>query len=186
MLAAVLNRLLGQSAQTAERLAQFAGRTVRIETPVAKANFVLTDTGAFAASAADPEATICLPVDFFMQRSHRSAQALATARYEGDIALASAIAEILASLRFEGEQWLSAKLGDVIAHRLLKTVDRIGNLPASVGGRLLSTYAEYVATEAPLLPKAQEMESWMQEIAMLRADLAQLEQRIQAVETHRH
>lgn len=183
MLAALLNRMLQDTPEIAASLAQFAGHTLSIETPVAKAHLVLTAMGQFAQSAAEPEASIEFPMAFFVLRSQQPMQALAEVKYDGDVQLAGDVATLLAQLHFDRAQWLSDKVGDVLAHRLLKASDTLGAIPASVGARLLQACKEYLSEDVNTLPKSQEVKVWVMDVAEIQIQLAQLEARIQSLES---
>lgn len=182
ILQGVLNRLLGHSPDAVRGLLPFAGRTVRIVTPLKSALLVITDDGRFGSSAAEPEATLSLPFSFFMLRTHDPVAAARQIDRAGAQDLADGAGEALARLRWDAAEELSELVGDVLAHRLIKLAGKVGGIPGAIGSRLLMTYGEYWRDENPLLPRAEKVEKWQAEIEQFRSDIARLEKRITKLE----
>ena len=178
ILAAALNRLIARSPDAAAELARWAGRNVRIETPLARATLVLTGDGRLGTSRAEPEAVLRLPLAFFIERSHNPAAAARRIELGGDAELGGQVGHALALLRWDTAEELSSLVGDALAHRILRLAGRVGGLPGAIGGRLLASYAEYWRDEEPLLPKSGEVECWKTGVDALRDDIARLEKRI--------
>ena len=182
ILAAALNRLLNHSPDAAFALARHAGRNVRIETPLIKATLVLTEDGRLGETVAEPEATLVLPLSFFIVRTHNPAAAARQIELGGDAELAGQVGHALAMLRWDAAEELSVLVGDVVAHRLVRLAGKLGGIPGALGTRLLATYAEYWRDEEPLLPQARQVEHWQAEVVALRDDIARLEKRIEKLE----
>lgn len=182
ILAAALNRLLIHSPEAAAELARYAGRNVRIETPLLKATLVLTGEGRLGETGADPEVTLILPLSFFIVRTHNPAAAARQIELIGDVELGGHVGHALAMLRWDAAEELSALVGDVVAHRLVRFAGLVGGIPGALGGRLLATYAEYWRDENPILPKADQVERWQASVDALRDDIARLEKRIEKLE----
>lgn len=182
ILAATLNRLLNHSPEAAMELARWSGRNVRIETPLLSSTLVLTDDGRLGNTGAEPEATLILPLSFFIVRTHNPAAAARQIELSGDVELGGHVGHALAMLRWDAAEDLSALVGDVVAHRMVKFAGLVGGLPGALGGRLLAVYAEHWRDEARVLPDAAEVEHWQNEVDALRDDLARLEKRIQRLE----
>lgn len=185
ILQGVLNRLLGHSPKAREALQPFAGRTVRITTPLKNATLVITQDGRLGASAAEAEATIDLPLSFFIARTHDPVAAERWIESSGEPALARAVSLALSLLRWDAAEELSALIGDVVANRLLKLAGVVGGVPGAIGGRLLKTYFEYWRDEASLLPRAEQVSLWQRDLARLQEDLASLERRVTKMESSR-
>ena len=182
ILQGMLNRLLAHCSAAGAMLVPLAGRNVRIETPLKSAMLVITDDGRFGRSGATAEATLKLPLSFFIIRTHNPAAAAGQIEYSGDVVLGGLVGEALAQLRWDTADELSSLVGDMLAHRLAKFAGVVGGIPGAIGGRSLKNYAEYWRDENPLLPKAEEVERWQCEVARLRADLERAEQRIRKIE----
>ncbi len=182
ILAATLNRLLGHSPDAAVALARWSGRNVRIETPLNSATLVLTEDGRLGKTEAEPEATLILPLSFFIVRTHNPAAAARQIELSGDSELGVHVGHALAMLRWDAAEDLSALVGDVVAHRMVRLAGLVGGIPGALGGRMLVAYAEYLRDEDAMLPKAEQVERWQSEVDALRDDLARLEKRIQRLE----
>ncbi len=182
ILAATLNRLLNHSPEAAMELARWSGRNVRIETPLISSTLVLTTDGRLGKTAAAPEATLILPLSFFIVRTHNPAAAARQIELAGDAELGGHVGHALAMLRWDMAEDLSALVGDVVAQRMVRLAGLVGGIPGALGGRLLAAYAEYLRDEDAILPKAAQVESWQSEVDALRDDLARLEKRIQRLE----
>ena len=182
ILQGILNRLLAHCPATSAMLVSLAGRNVRIETPLKSATLVITDDGRFGRSGAMAEATLKLPLSFFIIRTHNPAAAARQIEYSGDAVLGGLVGEALAQLRWDTADELSALVGDMLAHRLTKFAGVVGGIPGAIGGRLLKSYAEYWRDENPLLPKADDVEHWQCEVTRLHEDLERIEQRIRQIE----
>jgi ubiquinone biosynthesis protein UbiJ len=181
MLAAVLNRLLAHSLDVRSQLATQAGRTLRIETPLKNETLVVMPDGRLAHSAAAPEATLILPLSFFIARTHAAEAAAQQVERHGDPAFAGELAQTLSQLRWDAAETLSDLLGDILAHRLLRLAGRFGGVPGAIGGRLLKTYVEYLRAESALLADPAEVAHWRADVEALAHDLVALEVRVQQI-----
>lgn len=182
ILQGALNRLLGHTPAAQAVLRPFSGRNVRIETPLKSATLVITEDGYFGSTVAEPEATLRLPLSFFIIRTHSPVAAARQIESAGMEDLCTGVSQALSLVRWDAAEDLSVLIGDVLAHRLIKLATIAGGIPGAIGGRLLLTFTEYWRDEAPLLPRAEQMDSWRDAVTQLRDELAALERRIAELE----
>ncbi len=182
MLAAVLNRLLSHSPAAKEALAAQSGRSVRIETPLKNATLVMMPDGKLAHSDAPAEATLVVPLSFFIVRTHDPVAAAQQIELSGDIELGEQVGCALSLLRWDAAEDLSELVGDVLANRLLKLAGVFGGVPGAIGGRLVKSYAEYLRDESGILANPVEVGCWGNAVSALNKDLAALEKRLQQLE----
>lgn len=182
MLAAVLNRLLAHSPTALSELAAFAGRTVRIETPLKNETLVMMSDGRLAHSEAQAEATLILSLSFFIVRTHDPVAAAQQIELTGDHVLAGRVGRALSLLRWDAAEELSELVGDVLANRLIKLAGVFGGIPGAIGGRLMKSYAEYLRDEDGMLANPVDVGLWANEVNALGRRLSTLEARLQQLE----
>lgn len=182
MLAAVLNRLLTHSPSARSALAGLSGRLIRVETPLRNETLRIEPDGRLVRSEAVAEASLVLPLSFFIVRTHDPAAAAQQVELAGDIALGGQVAHAFSLLRWDAAEDLSELVGDVLANRLLKLAGVFGGVPGAIGGRLVKTYAEYLRDESGLLASPLEVGRLGNDVNVLSRDIAELEKRISRLE----
>ena len=101
----------------------------------------------------------------------------------GDSASARRLMEILQNLEIDWEEQLAKITGDLPAHWFGNLLRRGGAWGRAQGEALQQSVGEYAREELRLLPSAEEMAAFLDDVDTLRADCDRLEQRIQRLET---
>ncbi len=182
MLAAIINRLLNHSPEASAALAQSAGRIICIKTPLLKETLVLTENGRLGETVALAEATLELPLTFFIVRAHDPAAAVRQLLLQGDVDLGGQVGRALGMLRWDAAEELSMIIGDALASRAMRFAGMLAEIPGALSGRLMATSVEYWRDEAAFLPKREQVEHWQAAVDMLRDDIARLEKRLERLE----
>lgn len=182
LLARILNHLLAQAPAQQSELASLAGRTLRLELPLAAANVVITEQGLLAESKGEPEATLAMSARFFMTRMADRQVASRQVRITGDAELAAKAGNVLAALQWDAAEDASLVLGDVLAHRLSQVASKAISAPKEMGMRMAQTLVEYARDERKILPQKQQVAAFCDAVDALRDDIARLEKRLQRLE----
>lgn len=177
---AVANHLLAQAEWARARLAEHAGKQLRLELGLDTVLLRIAaggdvETGEPAAHAdlvvaLSPISVAKLPLD-------RDA-AWREARVEGDMELAAAISYVLANLRWDYEDDLSRVVGDVAAYRIARGVRQLSAWPAQAGRSLAQSIGEYLAEERQMLATKLCAEEFTEEVDELRDAVERLDKRI--------
>ncbi|WP_148716965.1 ubiquinone biosynthesis accessory factor UbiJ [Chitinolyticbacter meiyuanensis] len=178
MLAGLVNRLLAHDAAAGAELARHAGRVLRLEFPVIAGTLAITADGRFEKSTAESEATLSLPLAFFIAFVFDHASAQRQLHLSGDAELAMAVGRVLGELRWDVAEELSSFVGDIAAQRIIKLAGRFGGIPGAIGARMFSHLVEYWRDEAPLLANKMDVARYCGEVDVLRDDVARLAKRI--------
>ena len=176
-----LNHLLSQNSWALPRLARYAGKTMRFNiAPLSFAYTILQDGLLANAEPATTTAdTLCIiPPSLLPRLALHDESAPGEVRSEGDASLLAEIFFLSRHLRWDAAEDLSHVTGDIAAERIVQTLQaahqqlRDGSLNFSLAA------AEYWTEERPLLAKPQQAATFMQQVDILRDDVARLEQRI--------
>lgn len=100
-------------------------------------------------------------------------------RIEGDTDCAFAIKRLLGQARPDWEEALAGALGDIPAHFVFQGLNRARAAMSYAINQLAANAVEFAQQDARALPRPAELEAFLDEIAVLRDDVARLEQRIQ-------
>lgn len=100
---------------------------------------------------------------------------------EGNADLAATVQQLFRQLRWDMEEDLSKVFGDVFAHRMAEDGRRFAAWNKEAADRLARNFAEYWTEERPLLARPGEVHQFLADVARLRDELAQLDQRIEAL-----
>lgn len=173
-----LNHLLAQNSWAFERLARFSGKTARFEVaPLSFAYTILPDGALTSADKAATPDVLCVIAPSLLPRlALHDELAHAQIQSAGDAALLSEIFFLSRNLRWDAAEDLSHVTGDIAAERIVQTVQ--GKQFGASAVNLAQAAAEYFTEEQPLIAKPQQINSFMQQVDILRDDLARLEQRI--------
>ena len=98
---------------------------------------------------------------------------------EGDAELLKEIFFLSRNLHWDAAEDLSHVTGDIAAERIVQTVQSVQQQLRDAALNLSQAAAEYWTEERPLLAKPQQVSAFMQQVDMLRDDVARLEQRIE-------
>lgn len=190
---AAINHLLVREAWAREQFAPYAGKTVRLATPLLALELRVRDDGllealplpAVAVESDAPSAahtfdvTITAAADAlpaFAQGGQ--AAAMKHVRIDGDAEFASTIARLAEHLRWEPEEDLASLIGDAPAHQLTQSARAALTQTRRAARNLLESALEYVLDEDPQLVRRTALEQMSDELVSLRDTLARLEKRI--------
>lgn len=178
----LLNRLLDTQPGARAKLAGHAGKTARIELPLAGLGFSLAEGGLLRPAATDavPETTIRLSADILMRLLLGDRNALKQARVDGDGLFA---ADISAAL--DGFDWalaLRPMVGDIAAARADQAIAGFGAWRDKAHEAIGRSLAEYSVHEAEMLASRPAVDRFVAEVDTLRDDVARLEARLALLE----
>ncbi len=176
----VLNHLLAQNNWALQRLANFPGNTVRFDiAPFSFACTILADGSLQSVdSSAGVDAVCTIPPSLLPRLAAHDEMAHTEIRTEGDTALLTEIFFLSRNLRWDAAEDLSSFTGDIMAERLVQTFHSARQQMLNAAVNLSQATAEYLTEERPLIAKPQQLSGFMQQVDILRDDLARLEQRI--------
>ena len=180
-LLAAINHLLGQAAWAREKLAPFAGHAARIKLPPFEAAFLVADDGCIAAPApeAEFEVSISLPAATPLLALQGKDAVVRAARIEGSAEFAEALGFVIRNLRWDAEEDLSKIVGDIAAHRIVAGTRELAGWQRRAALNLAENLAEYFTEEQPLIARRAAIADFSAEVALLRDDVARLEQRLE-------
>jgi ubiquinone biosynthesis accessory factor UbiJ len=177
---AALNHLLTQNSWALPRLARFAGKTARFD--IAPFSFVCTilQDGMLRAAHADSSAdALCVIAPSLLPRlALHDENAHAEIHSEGDAELLKEIFFLSRNLNWDAAEDLSHVTGDIAAERIVQTVQSAHQQLRDAAMNLSRAAAEYLTEERPLLAKPMHVSTFMQQVDVLRDDVARLELRI--------
>ena len=165
------NRLLAQDAWARERLAPFAGRTVRIEgPPLPPVRITVREDGLLAAEATDKPADAVISVR------------PGAIEVSGDEALAEALRLLVRNVRPDIEEELSRFVGDIPARRIAQGAKDFASWQRDAAARLAESFGRYLVDEARILTPQPELDELARSIAELVERLDRLEKRLPPLE----
>ena len=180
LVSTVAHHLLEQADWARLRLAEYAGKQVRIVAPVGSVSMEITDDGNVASvePGENPDLVITLTpmsaVQWFTDRQ----QAWREARVEGDAELAAAIAHVASNLRWDFEEDLSHFVGDAAAHRIGQDVRRLSAWPREAAESSAHGVAEFLSEESHLLATPLQAEMFAKDVDDLRDAAERLDKRL--------
>lgn len=178
--AAALNHLLTQNSWTFQRLARFAGKTVRFDIAPFIFTYTILSDGRLrsADESSDADAQCSIAPSLLPRLALRDEMAHAGIRSEGDPALLAEIFYLSRNLRWDAAEDVSQFTGDIAAERIVQTLQSFHQQLRDSVLNLSQSAAEYWTDERPLLAKPQQVSVFMQQVDTLRDDVARLDQRI--------
>ncbi|TJZ73025.1 ubiquinone biosynthesis accessory factor UbiJ [Chitiniphilus eburneus] len=179
ILSRLLNRLLAHDAAATAELGRYAGRTVRLVFPVISDTLTISAEGRFADHDQPAEATLRLPLAFFIAFMFDRTAAQQRLALEGDAELAAGVGRVLGGIRWDLADELSQLVGDVAANRLVWLAGKVGGVPGAIGSRMALHLIEYWRDEASLLADKDAVARFCGEVDTLRDDVARLDKRLQ-------
>ena len=112
----------------------------------------------------------------------RSALHTGDVQISGDTELGQQLRDILASMDIDWEEHLSRFTGDVIAHQVGNAARTSKRWVQQSSAALLQDAGEYLQYERELLPDRVQVETFMQQVDVLRDDVERLEARVQRLQ----
>ena len=179
---AVLNHLLAQQEAIRLRLAEHAGRRIRVELSPLRVTAVILGDGYAGQTDGEPEATVQLASSALIKRATGGTPGAGDVRLSGDSELGLALARILADLRWDAVEDLSRLVGDMAAYRAERWVRGALGVKGEVAWRLASAYAEHLKEETPLLCKHAQVDAWHAQVDHVRDDVARADKRLARLE----
>ena len=108
----------------------------------------------------------------------RSALHTGDIQISGDTELGQQLRDILAAMDIDWEEHLSKFTGDVIAHQAGNAARASQRWAQQSSAALLQDTGEYLQYERELLPDRVQVETFMQQVDVLRDDVERLEARV--------
>lgn len=178
--AVALNHLLKQNGWASLRLAPFAGMTAKFEiAPFSMAYTILQDGSLRIADVSVQADALCvIPPSLLPRLALQDEMAQSEIRSEGDPGLLSEIFFLSRNLRWDAAEDLSGMTGDIAAERIVSTAQNVQQKLREASMNLSKAASEYLTEELPVLAKPRQISSFLQQVDVLRDDLARLELRI--------
>lgn len=178
--AAALNHLLAQNGWALARLARFAGKTARFDiAPFSFACTILADGTLRSADASTTaDAILIIPPTLLPRLALHDEHAQAEIHTEGDAALLTEIFFLSHNLRWDAAHDLSRITGNAAAERIMQTVQGARQRLHDASENLSKSATTYFTEEHPLLAGRQQVAAFVQQVDILRDDVARMEQRI--------
>lgn len=182
---AFINHLLAGEDWARDRLKLHAGQALRLELGTLAWALAITAEGFFAGGdeSAAAAVTITLPADAPLRALSDRPALLAAAQISGSAELAETVGFLLRNLRWDLENDLARVVGDIAARRLVEGGRRLGGWQAAQARNLAQNLAEYFTEESALIARRQDLADFADEVAALQERLAQIEQRVAALES---
>lgn len=181
-MAVAINTLTQQQVWAAQRLAQHAGKTIRITVGGFQLNLSIEPDGQLvrAHDSAVPDVTLEILVEKFnpiaLLGQSRKPDMAEYVHVSGQAALAQVMSELARDLRPDPEDALAQWLGDVPARRLVRGAKQVLNTAQTFGLSLSQNLAEYLSEETDALVGKPAMLAHKSEQSGLLAALERLEQ----------
>jgi ubiquinone biosynthesis accessory factor UbiJ len=178
--AAALNHLIEQNSWALTRLARYAGKTARFDIAPFSFSWTVQHDGTLRAaegsSAAD--ARCIIDPSLLPRLVLHDEKAHAGIRTEGDAGFLKEIFFLSRNLRWDAAEDLSRVTGDIAAERIVQAVQNIHLQIREAAINFTRAAAEFITEERPLLAKSRHISVFLQQVDVLRDDVARLEQRI--------
>jgi ubiquinone biosynthesis accessory factor UbiJ len=182
MLTEALNRLLSHDPPAREKLAAYAGKTVRFDLTPIVLNTQINERGFFVEFKPDPAAQfdlkIALPLTSTPLAVLGKERVLQEARIEGNIALGNAINALIENLPLAIEQETENVLGPVIAHGLSQAGQRVSKLFSAINESMTRNLAHTLKQPDGPVPAAQNVRDWAYEVNATAQRTEALAQRV--------
>lgn len=181
-----LNHLLAGESWARQRLAAFAGKTVRLQFGGDRAiGITIGETGLLEGGGdltQSASVSVTLPVDAPARLLVDRASLFSSATIAGSVELAETLGFVFRNLRWDVEYDLSQIVGDILARRGVQFARQFVDWQRRSAERLALATADYLTGEAATVARRSEVEAFCSEVDSLRDDLARLEKRLQRVE----
>ncbi|GGA64460.1 hypothetical protein GCM10011369_02260 [Neiella marina] len=98
---------------------------------------------------------------------------------DGDVKVASQIAEALSNIQFDSEEWLSQRIGDVPAHLLVSSLKRLERWAGDRKQTMEVDVQEYLQDEIHWLPASAEFRQFSRQVDELTSRCQRLSERVE-------
>lgn len=182
LLATLLNRLLADQPGAAARLANHAGKRLRIGLPLSRIDLAVDANGHLSAAGADEafDCEIRIPPDVLLALPMLGGGALAGARITGDGVLAADLSALLRQLDWAVA--LAPYVGPVVAARADQALHGLARWHAEAREAVARSVAEYLVHEAGMLAEGESVREFVREVDELREAADRLAARIALLE----
>jgi ubiquinone biosynthesis protein UbiJ len=179
---AALNHLLTQNSWALPRLARFAGKTARFDIAPFSFSCTILQDGMLRAADADADSSadaLCVIAPSLLPRlALHDENAHTGIHTEGDAELLKEIFFLSRNLNWDPAEDLSHVTGDIAAERIVQSVQSAQQQLRDAAMNFSRAAAEYLTEERPLLAKPLQVSTYIQQVDVLRDDVARLELRI--------
>jgi len=175
-----LNHLFTQNSWALQRLVPFAGMTARFDIAPFSYSYTILDDGYFSSadSAAKADALCVIAPSLLPRLALHDESAHKEILSEGDADLLAEIFFLSRNLRWDVAEDISVMTGDIAAERIMQTMQGAHQQFRHAAANLTLAATEYLTEERPLLIKPRQLFLFIQQVDILRDDVARLEQRI--------
>lgn len=176
-----LQHLCAQNTWARPHLLPHAGKTIRFDFVLAKANLTILEDGSLgmAGGTAAPEASIHAPPSLMLRILANDEAAKKELRIEGDTALAADFAKVLQHMRWDFADDLSKLVGDIPAEKISSFAKSSAHAAKQQITNLADMLAEYWQEEAPVLAKKRQVDTFNASVDALVSDVDRLEKRLE-------
>ncbi len=183
-IASFLQHIQSQNTWAQPILQTHAGQSILIDTKLAKAHWLILETGEFtlAGETATPDATISTTPSNLLRLAAKDEKATEGIVITGDTALTTALATVISKLRWDIADDLSHVMGDVASEKLVNGANQVRASVQDTADNLGDMLKEYLVEEAMLLAKPTQIDTFNTAIDTLKADTARLSKRIEQLQ----
>lgn len=176
-----LQHLCAQNAWAKPHLIGHAGKTIRFDFVLAKANLTILEDGSLgmAGETAAPEASIHAPPSLMLRILANDEAAKKELRIEGDTALAADFAKVLQHMRWDYADDLSKVVGDIPAEKISDFAKKSASTAKRQITNLADMLAEYWQEEVPVLAKKRQVDAFNTSVDALVGDVDRLGKRLE-------
>lgn len=185
-----INALLVREPWAARRLAEHAGKSVRLsltESWVMQVSIGSDGSLSACDQAVTADVALSIPAGrrselWAAWRRGGPAGVKGLMHIQGDAGLAQLVSELAAGLRWDVEDDLSHVVGDVAALRLMAGARQLGAGLQQSLCRLQDNLAEYLGEESGLVLQRSDFRSWQADLQQLHGQIDALDKRLRAAE----
>jgi ubiquinone biosynthesis accessory factor UbiJ len=181
MITRFLQHITSQNQWSKTHLQPFAGKVVRFDFVLAKADLLILEDGSLApvGETAAPNATIHIAPSLALRMMAKDDAAKIQIKIDGDTHLATEVSKILQLMRWDVEEDLSHVVGDIAASKVGKISQKTFHEAKKQSVNLAEMLAEYWQEERPILAKKRHVEQFNADVDALRSDMARFEKRLE-------
>ena len=181
------NRLLALDPESSDKLQSFADKIIHVHITDLALNYYFLFPGASLVvqshSKRQPSASISGKLSAFIASaaSENSGDAVFSGElhFSGEINTARQFQSLAQSMQIDWQEPLSRVVGDVASHTITRGFSHIGELAKNWIGNLRQDLPEYLQEEVRVTPPALEVESFYEEVDLLRSQTDRLQARVQ-------
>lgn len=185
----IINRALALDPNAAHYLKKLQGRSLEIFLTDIEKTFliVFTNTGVFfdreknSENLTNSDACIHGPIKAFIQlaltkKTHEAAQRGLS--FDGDFNTVEAIQQLFLSLNIDWFEAMSPWTGDILAHQIERLVKYTKQKNTQLLNHATESLSEYLQEESLILPTQLEVNRFLDDVDVIRADVDRLQARL--------